>query len=528
MTNFSVKKIFIKCFAATMVLSSSTVFALTDYDVIIKNAFVLDGSGNPWVKADVAILGDRIAALGDLSGDKANRVIDATDLFLSPGFIDVHSHSGDGLITPGLSAGTSLLAQGITVVFVNPDGGGPTDMVQQRRDLMKDGLGVNVAQLIPQGSIRKQVMNYSTEAPTPQQMEAMKALVDIGMDEGAFGLSSGLFYNPGSFSSTEEVIELAKVASAKGGAYTSHIRDESSYTVGVVAAVDEVIRIADEADMPGVVTHIKALGPTVWGYSAALVERINQARARGVEVWADQYPYEASGSNVFSALVPRWAQAGGLDETLQRLKDPEVAPRVIAGMWENLARRGGAKRLRIRGFPKDPSIEGKLISDLAVDADLNPIEYSIELLKQGGAAVVSYNMSHSDVERLMVQPWTMTGSDGDLVPMGVGAPHPRAYGAYPHKLKHYVKEKGVLSLSEAIKSMTGLPASVFRVKDRGQIRVGSFADINIFNLDKINDPSIYTDPHHISEGVEYLFVNGILAIDKGEFTGIKAGKVLKK
>ncbi len=528
MTNFSIKKVIQKCLTTAVVFISTAAMAMADYDVIIRDAFVLDGMGNPWIKTDVAINGDRIAAVGDLSSDNGARIIDAKGLYLSPGFIDVHSHAGQGLASEELSAGIPLVAQGITTVFVNPDGGGPTDLAQQKKDFLKDGLGVNVALLIPQGSVRRNVMGMSTDTPTLSQMVAMKALVDEGMDEGAFGLSSGLFYNPGSFSTTEEVIELAKIASAKGGVYTSHIRDESSYTVGVVAAVDEVIRIADEADMPGVVTHIKALGPTVWGYSAAMVERINMARTRGIEVWADQYPYEASGTNIFSALVPRWAQAGGLDVFLKRLADAEVAPRVIEGMLENLARRGGASRLQIRHFAKDPAIEGRLVSDLALESNMDPIEYSIHLLQQGGAALVSYNMNHDDIEKLMKQPWTMTGSDGDLVPMGYGAPHPRGYGTYPHKLKHYVNEKKVISLSQAIRSMTGLPAQVFRIKGRGIIQVGAYADINIFDMDKVNDPSVYTDPHNIAEGVEYLFVNGTLAVDKSELTDARAGKVLQK
>lgn len=528
MHRVSIKNIFLKLFTVSLLLISGPSWAFEQYDVIIKGAFVLDGTGNPWIKTDVAIKGDRIAAIGNLSEDTADRTIDASGLYLSPGFIDVHSHTGPGLASPELSGGLPLLAQGITSVMINPDGGGPTDLAQQRAALLKDGLGVNALQFISHGSIRRQVMGTSTEAPTEAQMEAMKAIVDEAMDEGSYGLSSGLFYNPGSFSTTEEVIELAKVAARKGGAYTSHIRDESSYTVGVVAAVDEVIRIAEEAGMPGVVTHIKALGPTVWGYSAAIVSRIDMARARGVEVWADQYPYEASGSGIYPALVPRWAQAGDLDDLIARFDDPEIAPKVIEGMWENLARRGGADRLQIRSFAKDPSIEGKLLSDLAEERGLDPIEYSIELLRQGGAAVVSYNMHDDDVTRLMRQDWTMTGSDGDLVPMGEGVPHPRTYGTYPHKLKYYVKERGIISLSQAIRSMTTLPAQVFRIKDRGEIRVGAIADINIFNLDEINDPSVYTNPHQISEGVEYLFVNGKLSIDKGEFTDVRAGKVLQK
>src|SRR5690606_6005485 len=230
-----------------------------------------------------------------------------------PGFIDVHSHAGPGLATRELSGARPLLAQGITTVFVNPDGGGPVDLVQQRRDLLEHGLGVNVALMVPHGSVRRAVLGMEDRAPTPEELERMKALVREGMEAGAFGLSSGPYYAPGSFADTEELIALARIAAEHGGVYTSHIRDEADYTIGVVAAVDEVIRVAREAGLPGIVTHAKVLGPRVWGYSGAVVKRIQRARDAGIEVFADQYPYEASSTSLAAALLPRWAQAGGGD-----------------------------------------------------------------------------------------------------------------------------------------------------------------------------------------------------------------------
>jgi len=514
-------------FAAVSLLPG-TGAAQTTYDLVLRHGMVLDGTGTPWYRADVAILGDRIAAVGDLGDARGRREIDASRLFVAPGFIDVHSHAGPGLATPELSGAVPLLAQGITTVFVNPDGGGPTDLVAQRAALEKDGLGVNVAQLVSHGTIHEEVVGMDDRDPTPDELQRMKDMVRAGMEAGAFGMSSGLFYTPAAFSKTSEVVEMAKVSARYGGAYTSHIRDESDYTVGLMAAVDEVITVAREAGLPGVVSHVKALGPHVWGFSTAIVERVEGARRQGVEVWADQYPYEASGSSVQSALVPRWAQNGGEEAMIARLDDPSTKDRLRAEMWENLDRRGGADRLQIRRFEPDPSMEGKTLQQLADAAGVDPIEMAQRLLRRGGAAFVSFNMNPRDVETLMRQPWTMTSTDGDLVPMGEGVPHPRSYGTYPRKLRLYVKEKGVIGLAQAIRSMTSMPAAVFRVKDRGELRPGAFADVVLFDLDRVRDLATFQNPHQLSEGMAYVLVNGRLAVDGGSFTDARAGRVLSR
>lgn len=487
------------------------------YDVLIRNARVLDGKGNPWFRGDVAVAGGRIAAVGDLGDASAERVIDASGLYVAPGFIDVHSHAGPGLATRELSGARPLLAQGITTVFVNPDGGGPVDLVQQRRDLLEHGLGVNVALMVPHGSVRRAVLGMEDRAPTPEELERMKALVRRGMEAGAFGLSSGPYYAPGSYADTEELIELAKVASEYGGVYSSHIRDESDYTIGVVAAVDEVIRIAREARLPGVVTHIKALGPRVWGYSTALVHRIERAREQGVEVYADQYPYAASSTGLGSALLPRWAQAGGSDSLAARMDDPATRARLRAEMLENLDRRGGADRIQFASHPQDRSIEGKTLQEVADARGVDPIDLAMELIRAGAPGIVSFNMHEADIATLMRQPWTMTASDGTLVRMGVGVPHPRAYGTFPRKIRKYVLEEGVVDLASAIRSMTSLPASVFRLADRGTIDVGKVADLVVFDLDRLTDRATFQEPHQLSEGVVHLLVNGRFAIEDGRF-----------
>jgi N-acyl-D-amino-acid deacylase len=274
------------------------------FDVLIQNGRVMDGSGNPWVRADIGIRGGVIVAVRRLSGSRATRVIDAADRLVTPGFIDVHSHAAEGLVRQPLRQGQPLLAQGVTTAVVNPDGGGPVDLAAQRADLEKGGLGPNVALLIGHGSVRRAVIGSADRAPTAEELEKMRALVRRGMQQGAFGLSSGLFYTPSSFATTEEVIELTKAAAERGGVYTSHVRDEGNYNVGVVASVQEVIRIAEEAKTIGIVSHVKALGPDSWGLAHAITQRIGGARARGVQVFTDQYPYEASSTSLRAALLP--------------------------------------------------------------------------------------------------------------------------------------------------------------------------------------------------------------------------------
>ncbi len=511
-----------------LVCTPSALGAQESFDVLLRNARVMDGTGNPWFRADVALRGDRIAAIGELSDVRAAVELDLTGLYLAPGFIDSHSHAGGGLGSVELSQARPLLAQGITTVLVNPDGGGPVDLAAQRSDLLDHGLGVNAGQMVPHGSVRREVLGTEARAPDPEELDRMRALVREGMEEGAFGLSSGTFYSPGSFAENSELVELGRVVAEYGGAYQSHIRDESDYTVGVLAAVEEVIEVAREAQIPGVVTHVKALGPPVWGFSLAIANRVERAREVGIEVYADQYPYIASATGLSSALVPRWAEEGGRASLMVRLDRTDTAERIREEMAENLARRGGADRIQFRRFPEDPGIEGRTLADVALDGELDPISATIELLRQGSPSIVSFNMDEDDVRLLMAKPWTMTASDGGLVPMGEGVPHPRNYGTFPRKIRQYVLEEGTIDLSFAIRSMTSLPASVYRIRERGLVREGMIADIVVFDLERLQDPASFTDPHRLAEGVVHLFVNGEAAVLDGQFTGALAGEVLRR
>ncbi len=498
------------------------------YDVIFRGGRVLDGTGSPWIFADVAIRDGRIAYVGDVAEGAAGEVIDVTGLYVAPGFIDTHSHAGSGLDTPERSHARPLLAQGLTTVFVNPDGGGMADMAEQRELFLRDGLGVNVAQFVPQGAVRREAMGPDDRAPSAEELDRMRELVRAGMEEGAFGLSSGTFYAPGSFATNDEIIELAKEVAPYGGAYQSHPRDESSYGVGVVAASEEIIDVGRQAGIPTVITHVKALGPEVWGKSEDMVAAYRQAREEGVQVYTDQYPYHASSTGLIAALLPRWVEGGGRDSMVARLNNPDLEEEIKAGMLRNLARRGGADRIQFRRFEPDPSIEGRLLSEVSAEAGMNPIDYSIELFKQGSPGIVSFNMTEADIRNFMVQPWNMTASDGSLPEWEVGVPHPRAYGAFPRKIRMYVVEEGVVGLGDAIRSMTSLPAQVFDVPDRGLLDEGYVADVVVFDLDRLTDRATFTEPHQLSEGMVHILVNGRFAVRDGEFTGEMAGEVLRK
>ena len=496
-------------------------------DLIIRGGRVFDGSGNPWILADVGIQGERIVAVGDLSDASAEVEIEATGLYVAPGFIDVHSHALAGLITEDRSAAATLLYQGLTTVVINPDGGGGLDIGEQRDALLAHGLGVNVAQMVGHGTVRGAVLGMEDRAPTADELAQMMAIVRGAMEDGAFGLSSGLFYTPGSYAELDEVIELAKVVAELGGAYGAHIRDEADYTIGVVAAVDEVIQVAREAGIPGVVTHIKALGPNAWGESETIVERIDAARAEGVEMYADQYPYEASSTGLSAALLPRWSQAGGSDVQARRFADRETRARIRQAMVDNLARRGGADRIQFTGG--GPEMEGRTLQSLADQQRTHPIDVAIEIITGGlPGSVISFNMHTDDLRRLMVQPWTMTSSDGGLPTFGAGKPHPRSYGTYPRKIRKYVLEDGFATLPAAIRSMTSLPATAYRIEERGFIRSGTFADVVVFDLDRITDRATYTDPHQYSEGIVHVLVNGGVALRDGEPTGARSGVVLRR
>jgi N-acyl-D-aspartate/D-glutamate deacylase len=510
-------------FAAALLLTVPT-FAQTpqQLDLLIRNGSVLDGSGSAAIHADIGILGDRIVLIGPHITRPARRTLDATGLIVTPGFIDPHTHTAADLSDPKRAHNAPYLMQGVTTVVTGNDGDSPTDIAATLAKWKQQGIGTNAALFIGQGTVRRQVLQMSDAAPSAEQLAQMKSLVATAMDGGAIGLSTGLYYAPGSYATTEEVIALAKVAAAHGGLYDTHMRDESSYTIGLLASVRETIRIGNEAHIPVMISHIKALGADVWGQSAQVIAIIDAARKSGLNITASQYPYTASGSNVTASLVPRWAEADG--DLQKNLVDPALHTRLLLEMNENLVRRGGPDTLLITAVPasRDKSIVGKTLTTIAKERNETPVDAAIQIVQNGGASVASFNMKDADIEAFMRQPWVMTCSDGS-------EGHPRKYGTFPRKLRLYVfdkPDKPVVSLPFAIRSNTSLPAETLGLKDRGLLKQGYFADILVFDPKTIRDQATYESPRVLATGVRYLTVNGQLAIDDGVLTPNLAGRPL--
>jgi N-acyl-D-aspartate/D-glutamate deacylase len=409
--------------------------------------------------------------------------------------------------------------QGVTTVITNNDGGGGTEIAKLLDGWRKNGIGTNAAVYIGQGSVRGAVMGMSAATPTPAQLEEMKKLVARGMDEGAIGMSTGLYYAPGSYSSTEEVIELAKVAAAKGGLYDSHIRDESSYTIGLVGAVNELIRIGREAHMPVHISHIKALGVDVWGQSDTVIALMKKARAQGIDVTASQYPYTASGTSVGASLLPRWAETGGRDSLAWRIHDPATHARLVTEMTENMRRRGGANTLLITGG-RDSTIRGKRLDAVATMWSTTPIEAAMKIILNGDASVASFNMDEKDIVNFMKQDFITTDSDGS-------DGHPRKYGTFPKFFHEYVEQKHVLSLEKGVQRSSATSAKILGLKERGMLAPNYFADVVVFDPKTFIDRATYEQPTLLATGMKYVVVNGTLAIEDGKYTGATAGRVLK-
>jgi N-acyl-D-aspartate/D-glutamate deacylase len=496
-------------------LSATSAWA-QQLDLIIRGGTLVDGSGSPGRRADIGIKDDRIVFVGSAGKQTAKRNIDATGLIVTPGFIDPHTHTAADLADPKRSRNDAYLTQGVTTVATGNDGSSPKDIGAELAKWNRQGIGTNAVLFIGQGTVREEVMQMSDAKPTQAQIDQMKALVDKAMQEGAIGLSTGLYYTPGSYSSTEEVIELAKVAAAHHGIYDTHMRDESSYNIGLQASVKETIRIGEEAHLPVMISHIKALGADVWGQSADVIALIDAARKRGVDVIASEYPYTASGTSVAASLVPPWAMVDG--KMLANLDDPAIHARLIADMTDNLRRRGGADSLLMTSAP-DQSIVGKTLAQIATERHESPINAAIEILKAGGSGVASFNMKESDIEAFMREPWVMTCSDGSTG-------HPRKYGTFPRKFHEYVFTRHIITLEQAVHRSTALPAETLQLKDRGLLKPGYFADVLVFDPKTYADHATYTEPEILSTGVRFLTVNGRLAIDNGQLTPILAGKAL--
>jgi len=488
-------------------------------DLLILHGKLVDGSGKRSRTADVGIRGDRITFVGDSRKQNftAARTIEARGLVVAPGFIDPHTHTLADLSDAERKSNLAYLMQGVTTVVTGNDGSSAMNIGETLRKWSEQGIGTNAILLAGFGTIRGRVLGPIDAQPSAAQLEEMKQLVSGAMDEGAFGLSTGLYYAPQSYSKTEEVIELSRVTAAKGGIYDTHMRSESA---GLLDAIAETIRIGREAKIPVHISHIKALGPEVWHRSAQAIRMIKEARAEGVDASACQYPYTASGTSLQAALVPRWAEVGGRRELLKRIDDPQIRARLIREMEDNLKGRGGANSLQIADSPNREFV-GKRLEVIASQMNKTPVEAALELIKLGSSGVISFNMNESDIQGFMKEKFVTTCSDGSTG-------HPRKYGTFTRKLREYVYNQKLISLTFAVRNSSALTAETFRIPERGLIRENYFADVIVFDEKTVSDRSTYEQPELLSVGMKYVIVNGKIAVDDGNYTGVLAGRALRK
>lgn len=510
----------------TLLLASTACAA--DFDLLITNARIVDGSGAPLVTGSIAVKAGKIVAAGQIEGT-ADQVIDAGGKVAAPGFIDVHTHSENICLNP---VAENFLRMGVTTIITGNCGHSRTDVAKFFAEIEESKAALNVATLIGHGSVREQGMGGSfIRAPNAEQLAVMKELVDQAMKDGAVGLSTGLIYVPGSFAKTEELIELAKSAAAHDGIYVSHMRYE---TVKIFDALDEIIRIAKEAKIRAEVSHIKLSGPTAWGKAAEVLAVLDKARAEGVQITHDQYAYTASSTGLRQTL-PDSALEGEQEDFIARIADPKQKAEIIAQMAEMRARQGRKdySHVVIARCKADPTLNGKTIPEAAKmkrgnDSLEDQIEFILDLEAQGGASAIFHGMNEDDLQAFLKHPLTMIASDGGPRRLGEDVPHPRSYGNNARVLGRYVRDLKLLSIEEAVRRMTSLPAQTFRLKDRGQIKAGAFADIVIFDPAQVNDPSTFNDPHHHAEGFSDVIVNGGVVIRDGKLTEVRSGGPLRQ
>ena len=522
------------------------------YDVLIYGGRIVDGRGNPWFQGSVAIQAGRIAAIGRrIEGDATER-IDAQGLFVCPGLIDTHTHSDFSFFVDSTAQGK--VRQGVTTEVTGNCGGSAapwmgaarrlnrtsgfepnwTTMAEYVEALAQVGKTVNLAPLVGHGTIRSAVVGRANRPPTTQEMAEMGRLLADSLAAGAAGMSLGLYFAPGMYATREELVRLFRIVGQHGRVVASHIRDEGTYTVGFVAAVKELIGLGEEGECPVHISHIKAHGPEVWGSSVEILELIEEARARGVQVTADQYPYEASGGGLVPDTLPHSFQAGRSPEEISRdLGKPEVRAELHDSVAAAIARRGGADRLFMSSYPAE-DVLGKSIQQLAEEQGTDPANVVIGLLaeSQGGrASWTCFSMQTDDVERFMQYPGVMVGSDGSSLstegPLSAGNPHPRNFGSFPRVLGLYVRDKGALRLEDAVRKMTSLPAQTFSVADRGTLAPGNWADLILVDLEAITYAS-FDAPKTYPQGIPYVMVNGQWVIEANAFTGATPGQALRQ
>jgi N-acyl-D-amino-acid deacylase len=486
------------------------------YDILIVNGTVYDGSLAAPGTANIGINGDRIVSMDAAADADAGQIIDASGLTVVPGFIDPHTHAEDEVFDAETSANINYLTQGVTTVFIGNDGRGIPDRAEGVSKMQSQGIGTNVAFFVGHGTVREKAMGLENRAPTDEELEQMRELVAEDMRAGALGLSSGLFYTPGNFAETEEVIELAKVAAEYGGVYDSHMRDESSYNIGVLGSIRELIQIGEEANIPVHAAHLKALGRDVWGQSGDIIALVAAARERGVDVTADQYPWRASGTRFASALFPDWVRADSTEAMFGRLDNPDLQDRIREEMEANLWRRGGKDSLLVTG---ESEWRGMTLGEIAEQMGSEPVDAAVEVVRSGNPSIASFNMNPDDMAAIAIQPWVMTGSDGS-------DGHPRKYASYPKAYRDLVVEGELMPMEQFVHRSSGLVADFFSLCDRGYLAEGRKADVAILDLENFTPVADFQNPTLLSTGVIHLLVNGTPAIADGERVPGLPGEVI--
>jgi len=494
------------------------------YDLVIGNARIIDGAGNPWFRGSIAIKDGRIAKVGRFEKLEAKHYIDAKNQIVAPGFIDVHAHTEDVYSNPKAE---NFIRMGVTSLVTGNCGGSSLDIGSFLGQIDKTPLAVNISSLIGHNTVRTKVLGLENKTPTADEQAQMNTLVEKAMRDGAVGLATGLIYLPGTFAKTDEVVELAKAASKHGGIYASHIRDEG---IDVIAAIEEAINIGEQANMPVEISHFKIASRSLWGQTAKTIGLVEAARKRGLTVTVDQYAYPASSTSLDSRL-PSWAIAGGREEGKKRMADPATRKKVADEVKEDLKKKKfkDLSYAYVASYRTNPEFNGKNIREIAKIArgkdDLNAqIEQFIEMYEKGGAQMVYQAMDEPDVQSIMRQPFTMIASDSGVRAFGTGVPHPRGYGNNARVLGRYVRELKIITLEDAIRKMTSLPAQTFGFKDRGLIREGFAADLVIFDENTVGDKATFVQPHQYAEGFSAVIVNGEIVFDGKQMTGTMPGR----
>jgi N-acyl-D-amino-acid deacylase len=491
-------------------------------DVVLVGGTFYDGTGADGVLGDVAIKDKKIVAVGDFPHGKILQKIDCTGLVIAPGFIDLHNHSDGPIVAPATRGNVNYLTQGCTTIVTGNCGSGPIRVKELYDKVDAAGSGTHVAHLLPQGSLREFVMQRINRKPTEEELTKMRDLAEKAMEEGAWGMSTGLIYIPGTFCETEELIEIAKVVGSRGGVYASHIRNESK---NLVESVEEAMRIGREGKMPVHISHFKASGSDAWGQLRIAVSAIEKARTSGEKVTADQYPYIASSTSLEATLLPTWAGEGGRKKLEERLKDEETRAKIKAAVEKSLAVK---RRIQIASFGPHPDYVGKSLDEIAAAEKRSMTELVLDIESRGGARIINFGMNEEEVRMAMQLPWVATASDGSARIPDQDQPHPRSYGTFSRKIGLYCLKEKVLPLSQAIRSSSGLPADILGLSDRGYLKPGLAADIAVFDPKSFVDTATYDHPARYSTGIQYVFVAGTPAIFEGTPTGALAGRALRK